>query len=309
MNPETKLTLEQLKAICSRHDISYEHHERITTGFSHEVHKLNDDLIIKIFNYDENDNQRFKTESSVLASTLPIKKPKLIASSEPNEDLDRSYIIMSFVEGKSLGSVWHLATNIQRETFIKEVCESLRLINGIVPSDLALTEVESWQISIKKRGETLISQLKSKNIIDDSTAEKAFSTVIKNIDVFKNSKLYPVYWDIHFDNFIVNDRFELQAVIDLENVELASIDYPLFVIQKQTDEPEKFLREEDEKYADIKDYQKLKSWYQKYYPEMFVFDNLETRLTVYQLLDTLHLLNDGWSHIKELHAKLEKLTS
>jgi hypothetical protein len=127
--------------------------------------------------------------------------------------------------------------------------------------------------------------------------------------LFHISKLYPVYWDIHFDNFIVNDEFELQAVIDLENVELTSLDYPLFVIQKQTDEPEKFLREEDEKYADIKDYEKLKSWYQSYYPEMFEFVNIETRLAVYQLLDTLHLLNDGWSHVKELHANLEKLMS
>jgi ABC-type transporter MlaC component len=74
---------------------------------------------------------------------------------------------MSFVEGKSLGSVWHLATDTQREALIKEICESLQLINGIAPSDLALTEVESWQTSIRKRGETLVQQLKSKSIIDD----------------------------------------------------------------------------------------------------------------------------------------------
>lgn len=309
MNPETKLTLEQLKAICKRHNIPYQHHERITTGFSHEVHKLNDDLIVKIFNsYDKNDNQRFKTESAVLASKLPIKKPRLIASSGSNEDVDRSYIIMSFVEGKSLGSVWHLASDTQREALIKEICESLQLISKISPRDLALAGVESWQASIKKRGETLVSQLQSKSILEDSIAKKVLNTLTDNIDVFKDSKLYPVYWDIHFDNFIVNDNFVLQAIIDLENVELTSLDYPLFVIQKQTDEPEKFLREEDEKYADIKDYKKLKSWYQKYYPEMFAFDSLEARLKIYQLLDTLHLLID-WSHVKELYTELDKLTS
>jgi hypothetical protein len=39
---------------------------------------------------------------------------------------------------------------------------------------------------------------------------------------------------------------------------------------------------------------------------MFAFDNLETRLKIYQLLDILHLLKD-WSHVEDLHTKLAKL--
>lgn len=89
--------------------------------------------------------------------------------------------------------------------------------------------------------------------------------------------MYPVYWDIHFDNSIVNEKFELQAIIDLENVELTPLDYPLVIVKKQTDEPEKYLREENEKYANKKDYVQLMAWYKKYYPEMFAFENLKDR--------------------------------
>ena len=89
---------------------------------------------------------------------------------------------------------------------------------------------------------------------------------------------------------------------------IAALDYPLFVVKKLTDEPQKYLREEDEKYANLKDYARLKEWYKKYYPEMFAFDNLEQRIKIYQLIDTLHLLVD-WSSDRELYKKLDELTA
>jgi len=306
MNPDTKLTLGQIKAICARHNIPYRRHNRITTGFSHEVHRLNDDLIIKIFN--NHDGQYFKTESALLASDQPFKKPRLVASSAQNEDIDRSYIIMNFVPGLSLGSNWHRATDTQRENLIKDICQSLKVINQIKPSELFLIEAESWGESLKISGEALVAKLKSKNSIDEATASKVLRKLSSGMGLFAADKVQPVYWDIHFDNFIVNDTFELQAIIDLENVALTALDYPLFVIQKQTDEPEKFLREEDEKYADKKDYEKLKGWYKKYYPEMFAFESIDARLEIYQLLDTLHLLV-AWPQVKELYMKLDKLIS
>jgi hypothetical protein len=41
-------------------------------------------------------------------------------------------------------------------------------------------------------------------------------------------------------------------------VELTALDYPLFVIEKQTDNPKQYLRKEDEKYANRDDYKNLK---------------------------------------------------
>jgi hypothetical protein len=304
MNPDTKLTTEQLKAICTRHHIPYLYHERMTTGFSHEVHKLNDNLIIKLFN--SKDVSKFRTESALLNSTLPFLKPKLIAASEKLEDVDRNYVIMTYIPGISLGSCWHLANDAQRENIIKDVCQSLKVINRINPDHIALKETTSWQNTIEKNSLELVDTLTNKKIINTEQAEKILQHIYKYLPMFKNDKLYPTYWDVHFDNFIVNEDFVLQALIDLEDVELTTLDYPLFVIQKQTDEPEKYLRAEDEKYADVKDYQHLRNWYQKYYHEMFAFNHTNERIKVYQLLDTLHLLQD-WSQVKSLHEKLKVL--
>lgn len=306
MNPDTKITLAQLKAICARHGIAYHSHRRITTGFSHEVHRLNDDLILKLFN--TSDSRRFRTERALLDSDLSFLKPTLIASGEADSEIDRDYIVMTFVAGKSLGSCWHVATDTQRENLIFEISESLKIINQIHPADVGLETSDSWEMSINKRATDLVAKLQAKQIIDNPIAQKVRRTFAKYSDLLSGTKLYPVYWDVHFDNFIVNDDFKLQALIDLENVELTSLDYPLFVIQKQTDEPEKFLREEDERFASKKDYAQLKGWYRKYYPEMFAFARLDDRLRLYQLLDTLHLLVD-WSHVKGLYVKLETLTS
>lgn len=304
MNPETKLTDEQVKEICARHNIPYSSHARINTGFSHEVHRLNDDFLIKLFNTSKPIN--FETELALLKSGLDFPKPKLIASYQGTNNQDRSYIIMSFVSGLSLGGKWHEATDEQRERLIQDISKTLATINRLDPKTIGST-MDNWENIVEGRIQKLTNKLLVKNTLTGSQAEKIAATVAANKEHLLGSKLLPVYWDIHFDNFLVNERFELQAIIDLENVELAALDYPLFVVRKLTEEPHKYLREEDEQYADIKDYARLKDWYRKYYPEMFAFDNLDERMKLYLLVDTLHLLVD-WSHVSELYDKLDALT-
>lgn len=304
MNPETKLTDEQVKEICARHNIPYRSHTRINTGFSHEVHRLNDDLLIKLFNTSKPKN--FETELALLKSNLDFPKPKLIASYQGTSEQDRSYIIMSFVSGLSLGSKWHEATDKQRERLVADISKTLTSINRLDPKIIGDTS-DDWQTTIEKSITKLTDKLLAKNILTDPQKQKIIATTEANKKYLTNSKLCPVYWDIHFDNFLVNDDFELQAIIDLENVELSALDYPLFVVEKLMEEPHKYLREEDEKYADVKDYAKLKDWYRQYYPEMFGFENQDERVKLYLLIDTLHLLVD-WSHVNELYEKLDTLT-
>lgn len=307
MNPNTKLTVEQLRKICACHRIPYQSHSRVAYGFSHEVHRLNDDLIIKLYNpHGVDDEKLFKTEVALLASDLPFRKPKLIASSETYDIVDRRYVIMSYIQGSPLGSKWHLANEPQREQLIKDISHALRVINRADPEILGLNSHETWYETVKIKAATKIVALRTNKILPESTMQKVEQTFNDSLPLFEKDALYPVFWDIHFDNFLVNDDFELQAIIDLETVELASLDYPLFVIQKMIDSPKKYLSEEDEKYAKKKDYTTLEKYYQKYYPDMFTFDNLERRIKIYQLIDTLHLLNH-WPKVEELHITLNSL--
>lgn len=305
MNPETKLTAEELQAICKKHSITYVSHKRITYGFSHEVHRLNDDLVVKLFNTES--PKRFDTEVLMLGSDLPFLKPKLVASGDV-ELIGRRYIVMSYIPGMSLGSAWHKATDLQREVLISDIANILKVINKIDPASLPGYTNLTWQKKLTTRGHKLVQKLLAKNIIDASKAERIDKVIDDKGQSLAGSELRAVYWDVHFDNFIVNDKFELQAIIDLENVELTALDYPLFAIEKMMHEPHKYLAEEDEKCADVKDYAKLKAWYRKYYPEIFDFKDQKTRVELYQLLDALHLAID-WSHVPELNQQITDLIS
>jgi aminoglycoside phosphotransferase (APT) family kinase protein len=308
MNPDAKATEKDIRTICERHDISYDSHERITAGFSHEVHRLNDDLVLKLFNsYDNEDERRFNTEVAVLGSTLDFKKPRLVASAKKDELIDRDHIIMSYIPGRSLGSHWHEATETQRERLIADISQTLKTINRINPAKITAGTVKPWDASLGDRAQKITSKLLTKGTIDNNTAEKINRVVDKLLPIVSDSPLYPVYWDVHLDNFIVDDDFKLQAIIDLENVEPTSLDYPLFVVEKMVNDPIKFLREEDEKYADKKDYEHLREYYQKYYPEMFNFPHLDNRVKLYKLLDILHLLQD-WPDDEQLYEQLDELT-
>lgn len=304
MNPDTKLTTEELVQICQRHGIEYKSHERITTGFSHEVHRLNDDLVIKLFNKESNKN--FLTESKILAlENSKLLKPKLVAAYEPEDG--RAYIIMTFVPGKSLGGVWHTATNEQRERLIKQIAPVLQAFQDIDASLLSFQGVKSWNDYLHGKVEKLLKRLLANGVITEERAREVQTLAEKLAGYFQaDEPIKPLYWDIHFDNFIVDNDFQLQAIIDLENTRVLPLDYPLFVVTKQMKQPHKYLAEEDEQYASKADYVHLWDWYKWYYPEMFTFDNLDVRIKTYQLLDELHLMID-WSHDAELRESFAKL--
>lgn len=304
MNPDTKLTVEQLKTICEAHGITYKSHGRITAGFSQEVHRLNDDLVIKLYNTTD-DPSRFKTEAALLGSELPFLKPKLIAADD-GEEIGRSYVIMSYIPGVSLGGVWHTATNEQRERLIRQIAETLQVINEIDPKLIGADTTKTWQETMTNNCLRDLDKLATKKGLDELTIQKTKEAISRYAPSLADSEQYVVFWDIHSDNFIVNEDFELQAIIDLEGASYAALDFPLFVIQKMTDMPHKYLREEEEKFADRKDYLHLKDWYRKYYPEMFNFNALDSRLRMYQLGDVLQLLQD-WPDNKDNRDDLARL--
>lgn len=305
MNPETRITTEEVKHICERHGIKYRSHSRITTGFSHEVHRLNDDLILKLFN--KSSNKNFLCESRVLeVEDSRILKPKLVASYESEGD-ERPYIIMSYVQGRSLGGIWHLATDVQRELLIQQISIVLQAFQDINPESLKLEDYGSWQDYLDSKSHKLVNKLLEKSIITEQASDEILEVIARVKEYFGTEEpIKPVYWDIHFDNFIVNEDYELQAIIDLENVRILPLDYPLFVVKKQMASPQKYLAEEEEKFADKADYVHLWDWYKEYYPQMFAYEHLEERVKLYQLLDELHLMID-WSHDSELRESFKKL--
>ena len=97
------------------------------------------------------------------------------------------------------------------------------------------------------------------------------------------------YWDAHFDNILVQGT-EIVGILDFERTELASVDFILDILKRMTKYPKKYMSAASEKYAKKEDYRYLLDWFQEFYPELFDFQNLDTRLDLYAIkhdLDTL----------------------
>lgn len=302
MNPETTLTTKDIQAICKKHDISYVSDQRITTGFSNEVHLINNKIILKVCTRPEN-IERFTVEEKLLAHDGTFLKPKLIAADFSKETIPSEYILMEYIEGEPLGFIWHKLDNITRESLIKEISATLRGINQIDPKDI-FANYKQWGDHIIDRWGAANQKLLERGILTQQQYDDVAAIFEKYKPALNASPVKVNYWDIHFDNFIVRDS-KLAAIIDLEAVSMTALDYAMYVIRKQMAQPEKYLTEENEQYAKLEDYENLEKWYRKYYPEMFDFEYFEERVTLYQMLDVLHLLKDWHKEAPELYEELE----
>ncbi len=299
MNPETKATLADILAICAAHNIAYSSHRRITVGFSNEVHRLNDDLVLKLYRPDR--NGKYRTELAVHRSGVEFARPDLVAYGGNDAISDRHYIITRYVPGVSLGHVWHRATAAERERVIMQFSGILRKVNTLDPSLLLQPVSLDWPTVLRHKAVLATDALRLSGVLTPELCTRALEVFDGFAGALHTEQLFPVFWDVHFDNLLVDDQYTILALVDLEDIELAALDYPLWTIQKMITDPAKYLTAENEQFANPADYTQLWQWYERYYPEMFEFAHLQQRVDAYKLLDTLHLLR-RWPDNMELQS-------
>ena len=300
MNPKTSLTRTQITKLCRLHGLVYRSSRRVKVGFSNEIHIINDELVLKFYLHEL---IRYQTELAMLETKTNFPKPKLIATGMVNNFIGHNYILMSLVEGVPLGHVWHKASMNQRHSLIESYIAAQKEINQLPPETLPLLISPNWYKILRREMAEVAKLLKKTGIISNRERDRALAIVDHHAELLKASPLKPVYRDIHLDNLMVNDNFELTGLIDFEFIQLAALDYPLFVLKRLVDEPKQYACEE---FVKLSDYQPLWSWYKKLYPEMFAFTQLENRLRIYQLADHLRLLK-RWSQVKSVRLTFKKL--
>jgi hypothetical protein len=303
MNPETTITEDQIKALCSMHGIPFTSSQRIAVGFSNEVHQINGDLIIKVY---LPEGKRYETELLVLSSSLDFPRSKVIAHASDSKIVDRSYIIMTKLEGVGLGHVWHELNDGQRESLIRQYIEMQQQITTLNIQDLPYLRTSDWSDILKYEFNQSIDRLRDRPILSKEQIATVYAKLEGAKKLFAGNAIHPVFWDIHLDNVMVDKSGQLVGFIDFEHVVPSALDYPLFALRRLVTDPKKYATEENEKFATPKDYTQVWSWYQRYYPKMFDYPQLDERIHIYQLLDTLRLL-DEWSHNPKLVKTFEQL--
>jgi hypothetical protein len=183
--------------------------------------------------------------------------------------------------------VWHLLTHEQRKQLIRDGIKQLKVITASEPQP-ALKDYPSWREQIETKLKSYLDVVRQQQLFSADTIQALQQYIDDNVGLLEQAKLGLQYWDFHLDNLIV-DNGKLVGMIDFEHVDVVSIDYVLNIVRQMQYHPHLNLAEDMERHADLEHYKDILSWFKEFYPELFAFDELETRTNLYDLEGMLRL--------------------
>lgn len=291
------------KKIFSENNLGeIESFEKIEVGFTNKVYDINDQFILKVCE-DEKNERMFEVETffyNFFKNKITVPDVKIFDKSK--KIYDKFFMIYPKIVGDNLYALWHLLNNEQRKSIIGQLCDILKVINNAPYDDFKKKFQpefdESWHDKIIGQINASLQEIEKKKLLSSDFVQVIKKFVGDHHQVLREQKLALVYWDAHFDNIIIKDN-KIVGILDFERVEISSIDFVLDIIKRMMDYPKKYMSEKTEKFARHKDYAQLMKWFKEFYPELFEFENLETRLALYALE---HDLKDiiGWPSVPEL---------
>ena len=311
MNPKSTLTTAQILAIFRKHHLAENPKiTRITVGFTNEVYAV-DNYILKVCVKPANEPNFRKEEFlyQLLQDKAPV--PHVLVADDSRALLDKPYMIYQKLPGEPAASHWHEMPNEQRKQLIQDVCGYLKAIDQTSREQyekrLNVDPSFNWQQHIVGKLNKKLAIIAERKLLSQETIHRIKSYIEANQHVLAEQKLGLAFWDVHHDNFLVDDDFKLTGLIDFESVDVYSIDYRLMVVRLMQRYPHLYLSEAMEPYAKLEDYVQLMNWYKAFYPEMFAFADIDRRIDLYELLDILSKLPE-WPTAKVLQERLMALS-
>ena len=285
---------------------------KIAVGFSNDVYDIDDQYILKSSKTLEDDEIDLRKEiylCKLLKDVVPA--PTIVHADASRTALDRVFIIYKKIHGDNLLVRWHEYTNEERKSIIKQICGFIRAI-AAQPHDefvslFGLRVPTDWEQFIVSRITETIEKVKAEQSLPPDLETAIRTYVSKHSGVLTESKLALLYVDPHFDNFIVRDA-QIVGMLDFESSNVRSIDWVLHLVQRMQNEPAKYVSEAMEESIVPEHYTHLMEWYREFYPELFDFPDMDTRLRLYAIK---HNLTDlvGWPHVESLRQNLRKAVS
>ena len=267
--------------------------KKINVGFTNTIIVVNDLYIIKICTNENNENN-FKKEINFYKENIGNNLfPKLYVFDVNKKDVPYCYEIIEKIDGVSLYNVWHTLSDDERENIIKQLCEAMKTIH----SNKSKEQNFDWNNYLQNQFTKLYSKAKTLNVFteqEQKLIEYAFSKFSKYL---KKEELVLVHNDLHFDNIFYKDG--KIKIIDFERSMYAPKDFELDILYRMIRKPWKFASEETEQYTNSSDYNNIKLYIEKYYPELVNVEFLSQRLAIYDMIYYLRQLIN-YPNLKEL---------
>ena len=246
--------------------------EKIEVGFANDVYSVGDKYIFKISQESQYNHHIERDIHYCRLFEGKIPAPKVLYTGELE---GKAYFIYEKIQGDNLYDVWHLCDEDQRRSYVRQICDILKVLNTFPPDDIGM----SWQEFVYSKLLDGIAVMKEE---DEKIANALKAYVEENKGILEEEKISLIDWDLHFDNILVSEG-QIVGRLDFERVMTASLDYQMVLVKRMVRNPKKYASENAEKFVDVKGYAKLLGWYQEFYPEMFDFAEIETRLNLYAI--------------------------
>ena len=215
---------------------------------------------------------------------LPV--PVVIYSDNAKSLIDRVYFIYEKIEGVNLYEKWHEYTVSERKGIVEELCRFLRVIHAEPYEGFAerfhVDTTRSWKDIMLGKIEAAIAKIPDRAVLPEALIEKVRMFLSKHEGSLDESRLALTYYDLHFDNVLVKDT-RVTGLLDLERADVMSIDYTLDLVKRMVDFPLKYASDKSKPFVKVKGYKDLMEYYREFYPELFAFNDLETRLKIYAI--------------------------
>lgn len=266
---------------------------RIEIGFSNNVFSIGNDHVLKI-GKSPGDQPALAKEAYLCnlftRYAIEICAPEVVMADTSMTQFELPYIIYTKLPGENLYTRWHEYSDRQRQDVVGQICDILRAINSVPYKDYAATFTintkTTWHDRMCSRITERRDMVAQRGILSSTVLEQIEEWVEHHHDSLQEETLALTFFDPHFDNFLVRNG-QITGALDFERTDVASIDYVLDVIVRMVRYPKKYVCEQYEHLIVDADYAHLLEWFRKYYPEVFAFDRLEERLTMYLIEHSL----------------------
>lgn len=252
--------------------------DKINAGFTNTVFSVDNKHIIKICTKIDNE-KAFQSEIEFYLQNKDNDKiPKLLSYDTSKKEVPYMYEVLEKLEGVSLYYIWPNLSESEREDIIRQLCDILKSFHT------HHGESYDWAAYIKHHAEKYLKQM-GNDLFTDEEIDLIKSAISKFDEYLKSSEFVFIHNDIHFDNIFYKDG--KIKIIDFERSMIAPIDKELDIFYRMVEMPLKYASEEAEKYVKVEDYQNIKTYVEKYYPNLVDIPNLDVRLAIYDLREFL----------------------
>lgn len=267
--------------------------KKYSSGQINSTYSVGNDLVIKI--QKDLDVLHHQPEIIKFCVAKGAKVPQVIDCGIEN---GKEYLLTTKLSGRKLAEDWHRFSAKQKESFIAQTAEQLKLFHSIGFASYSLIrprEFADFKSAMRSFVDFDVLQGKEFDEITENNLQLIKDYYQKNENLLtETGTAVLVHNDLHFEN-ILYEGDNLTGIIDFDFARQAPKDYELWHLIDFFHTPFYFVEEKLEpiwKKYELKTDLKL---FKKYYPELFADDRLFDRLRLYFIDDIISHAEGGYS--------------